>query len=249
MKLKIPDIYNILEGNMFKLTEYELKKKQHKRELVRNELRMDGQYQIPFIKKQDIDMDTISLLSYTNAKNNDAENAYKTIHFFTYDWLFDKVYDKAFDEIEKLKQYYALLSPDFSIFTDMPKALQIYSVFKNRWCGAFWQSLGLRVIPTISWGDKSSFEFCFDGVEQGSVVAVCTYYRENNEEEFMLGYNRMLEVIKPSSVVCYDEPFKTMKGNIKSFLPTTYEWTNSLDWKEKAKFYIGKHSRNVIGSN
>lgn len=228
------------------LTEYEIQKVKNKRLLVRNELETVGKYQIPLIKKQDIDLDTISLLSYVNAKKDDKENAFKTLHFFTHDWLFDKVYDKAFDEEEKIKQYYALLSPDFSMFTDMPLALQINSVFKNRWCGAHWQSLGLRVIPTVSWGDERSFEFCFDGVEQGSVVAVCTYYRENDEESFMLGYNKMLEIIKPSAILCYDEPFKAMKGNIKSFLPTTYEWTKNLDWKEYAKFQAEKRSRNVI---
>ena len=43
----------------------------------------------------------------------------------------------------------------------MPLALQIESVFKNRWCGAYWQSKGLKVIPTVSWGDERSFDFCF----------------------------------------------------------------------------------------
>ena len=76
--------------------------------------------------------------------------------------------------------------------------------------------------PTISWGDERSFEFCFDSVEEGSVVAVCTYYRENAKEEFMMGYNKMMEIIKPSAVICYDEPFENMTGNIKSF------FTNNL---------------------
>ena len=231
---------------MFEYTEYELQKRRHKQELIRNEFETAGKYQIPLIRKQDIDLDTINLIGYSDTNRDDKENAYKTVHFFTYDWFFDKVYENAADLAKKLRQYYALLSPDFSMFTDMPKALQIYSVFKNRWCGAYWQSLGLRVIPTISWGDESSFEFCFDGVEQGATVAVCTYYRENCEEEFMLGYNRMLEVIKPQSILCYDEPFSSMKGNIKSFLPTTYEWTKSLSWQEQAKFQMEKHSRNII---
>ena len=117
---------------------------------------------------------------------------------------------------------------------------------KNRWGGAYWQSSGLTVIPTISWGDERSFEFCFEGVEKGSTVAVCTYYRENCEEEFMLGYNKMLEIIKPSAIICYDEPFDKMTGNIKSFLPTTYEWTKALSWQDYSKFHFDKKNRNVI---
>lgn len=228
------------------LTDYEIQKAKHKRLLVRNELKTTGKYQIPIIAKQKIDFDEISLLSYVNTKNADKENSYKTVHFFTHDWHFDKVYDNAYEEVEKLKQYYALLSPDFSMFVDMPIALQLYSVFKNRWCGAYWQSLGLKVIPTVSWGDERSFDFCFKGVEKGSTVAVCTYYRENDEQSFMLGYNKMLEVIQPSAILCYDEPFKAMKGNIKEYLPTTYEWTKNLSWQDYAKFLMEKHTRNIV---
>lgn len=234
-----------------KLSEYEIDKQNKKQQLVRNEFLYNsnsaGQYNMPLIRKQNIDISKIEFLSYVNTKKEDNENKNKTIHFFTYDWKFEKVYDNADDEIKKLSQYYCLLSPDFSIFTNMPLALQIESVFKNRWCGAYWQSKGLKVIPTVSWGDERSFDFCFDGIEEGSIVAVCTYYRENCEEEFMLGYNEMLKRIKPSVIICYDEPFKSMIGNIKEFLPTTYEWTKDLNWKDLIQFKWEKQNKNVSG--
>lgn len=236
---------------MIDKTPYEINKEKEKNKLVRNEFlyhnQSNGKYDVPIIKKQDIDIEKISFLSYVDAKKDDVENKDKTIHFFTYDWKFEKVYDNADEELEKLKQYYCLLSPDFSVFTNMPLALQINNIFKNRWCGAYWQSKGLKVIPTISWGDENTFDFCFDGVEEGAVVAVCTYFRENCEKEFMLGYNEMLKRIKPSAILCYDEPFDSMQGNVKSFLPTTYEWTKNLNWKYKMQFYFEKHNRNVSG--
>ena len=235
------------------LTEYEKNKQNQKQKMVRNEFlyygNSAGKYEFPIIKKQDINVDEIKFLSFVNAKNNDKENQDKTIHFFTYDWLFDKVYNNPEKELEKLQQYKYLLSPDFSIFTNMPLALQIESIFKNRWCGAYWQSKGLKVIPTVSWGDEKSFHFCFDGIEEGSVVAVCTYDRENCEEEFMLGYNEMIKRIKPSKIICYDEPFKAMSGDVIEFLPTTYEWTKDLNWQDQIKFKWEKHHRNVIGLN
>lgn len=236
-----------------KLTDYEIDKQIKKQLLVRNEFLYHGnsmgKYSFPVIRKQNIDVEKIKFLSYTNTKKNDVDNKDKTIHFFTYDWKFKNVYENPDEELEKLSQYFCLLSPDFSIFTNMPKALQIESVFKNRWCGAYWQSKGLKVIPTVSWGDEKTFEFCFDGIEEGTIVAVCTYYRENCEEEFMLGYNEMLKRIKPSVVLCYDEPFKSMTGNIKEFLPTTYEWTSKLDWKDLIHFKWEKQNRNVSGLN
>ena len=53
--------------------------------------------------------------------------------------------------------------------------MQIFNIFRNRWCGAYWASKGIRVIPSVNWGDESTFDFCFDGVEKGSIVAVSTY--------------------------------------------------------------------------
>lgn len=190
-----------------------------KLKMVRNEFQTIGKYDMPIIKKQNIDINKVDLWCYTKTKLNDTENKNKTIHFFTYDWLFENVYDKPELAMQKLSQYYAVLTPEFSLYWDMPKALQIYSTFKNRWCGAYFQKFGLNVIPTICCAGENSYEFCFDGIEEGSVVAVSTYCREEYKDEFIKSYNKMLEIIKPSGIICYGTPFDEMKGNIKSIDP------------------------------
>ncbi len=195
-----------------------------KKKLVRNEFEMVGDYDLPLIKKQDIDIEKIELMNFNNTKYNDTRNKHKTIQFFTYDYKFDYVYSHPEFAVEKLKQYYCLLSPDYSLYTDMSLSLQIKNTFKNRWCGVYFQSLGLRVIPTIEWSDERSFKFCFDGVEKGSVVAVSTYGKQKIEEEFMKGYNKMLEIIKPSDIICYEKPFPKMGGKIKAFPYYHNEW-------------------------
>ena len=75
-------------------TEYEEEKLLKKLKLVRNEFKIVGKYGMPLIKKQKIDLDKIDLWCYTKTKINDNENKNKTIHFFTYDWLFENVYEK-----------------------------------------------------------------------------------------------------------------------------------------------------------
>ncbi len=204
-------------------SDYEEEKRKKKQKLVRNEFEKCGKYGMPLIKKQNIDLDKIELLSYLKTRKTDKENKYKTIHFFTYDWNFENVYENPETALEKLGQYYALLTPEFSTYKDMPLARQIDSVFKNRWCGAFWQKQGMLVIPTISWGSYGCFEFCFDGVEEGSVVAVSTYTREDNKKEFMEGYDLMMQKIKPSAILCYGDPFPEMNGNIKAIDPFNKE--------------------------
>lgn len=121
----------------------------------------------------------------------------------------------------------------------MPLARQIDSVFKNRWCSAFWQKQGMKVIPTISWGSNPCMEFCFDGVEKGSVVAVSTYTREDNKDGFMLGYNKMMEIIEPSAIILYGEPFPEMNGRIISISPfNTKELIAKMGLAEYMKKYL-----------
>ena len=96
------------------------------------------------------------------------------------------------------------------MYLEMNPTMQLYNTFRNRWCGAYWASKGIRVIPTINWGDVSSFDFCFCGVEKGSTVAVSTYMASahNNHADqkawFMKGYNEMLNRIQPEKVICYN---------------------------------------------
>lgn len=140
--------------------------------------------------------------------------------FFLYDYRFERVWKNPDNDIEKLSRYRAVLSPDFSMYLEMAPVMQLYNVFRNRWCGAYWASKGLRVIPTVNWGDESSFDFCFEGIEKGSVVAVSTYMasehdnRCDQKEWFLAGYNEMLRRIEPEKIICYNTPFPEMQGNI-----------------------------------
>ncbi len=214
-----------MENNLYEIdkSDYDYEKLLKKQKIVRNEFKTVGKYGIPLIKKQNIDLNKIDLWNYTKVKKDDKENKNKTIHFFTYDWQFENVYEKPETTLKNLDQYYALLTPEFSLYWDMPKVLQIYSTFKNRWCGAFWQKHGKLVIPTVCCCGEESYDFCFDGIEEGSIVAISTYGRENYKQEFMKSYNKMLEIIKPSGIVCYGDPFSEMRGNIKAIDPFNKE--------------------------
>lgn len=177
---------------------------------------------MPLIKKQNIDLDKIELLSYLKTKNNDEENKNKTIHFFTYDWNFESVYEKPEQSLEKLDQYYALLTPEFSTYKDMPLARQIDSVFKNRWwvhfgknkeCLLFQQSHGARMIVLIS----------FAMVLKKAQLWLSQPTQEKITKRVLLIYEIMMEKIKPSAVICYGTPFEEMTGNIKAIDPYNSE--------------------------
>ena len=167
--------------------------------LLRNQFPGKGKLQIPIIPKfeaQPGDFDDLLLIG------------------------FERVWKNPDNDIEKLSRYRAVLSPDFSMYLEMAPVMQIYNVFRNRWCGAYWAFKGIRVIPSVNWGDESTFDFCFQGIEKGSTVAVSTYmasehdHRQDQKKWFMAGYNEMLRQIEPERIICYNTPFPEMAGNI-----------------------------------
>ncbi len=181
--------------------------------LLRNQYETDDINEIPKLHKDFIKKEEIFLMGCDHM-NDKKCNEDKTIHFFVYDEKLEKYYNKCDKYIKKLAKYNALLTPDFSLYPSMPLPLQKLSIFKNRWCGAFWQENGLRVFPTITWGDRRSFSFCFEGVEKHSIVAVSTFSLKKEKREFMLGYDAMLERIDPLYIICYGEPFGEMRGDV-----------------------------------
>lgn len=189
---------------------------------LRNQFNGVGKFDIPEIPKSNFSDDTLEnlLLIGFDKINTDQSNYERMVHFFLYDYKFENIWKKPDEYVEKLKKYKAVLSPDFSMYIEMNKALQLYNTFRNRWCGAYLASKDIKVIPTVNWGDENTFEFCFDGIPKGSIVAVSTYMvRERNnhadqKDFFMKGYEEMLRRIEPSKIICYSEPFPEMQGDI-----------------------------------
>ena len=131
----------------------------------------------------------------------------------------DIVYTHPERSLSKFSKYKFLLTPDYSLYSEMDPWRQIESVGKSRWVGAYWQSKGLTVIATISWAQPSSYRFCFDAIEKNSVVAVGMIGCKRQRGAFMRGYNAMLEAIEPSAVICFGTPFPEMRGII---IPVDY---------------------------
>lgn len=203
------------------------KEARSKQTFLRNEFDVFGKWNIPIVKKCKLDLVGVNLIGYPDIKTNDIdENRGRGIHFYIDDYKMEGLYYNPERSIHRIAQYKFVITPDYSLYRDMPKAVQLFNVFRSRWCGAFWQSKGMTVIPNVSWGDSTTFEFCFDGIEEGSIVAVGTIGCKRSKLAFMRGYNEMLKRIKPSAIICYGSPFAEMQGNI---IPIDYNSTRMVN--------------------
>ena len=153
-------------------------------------------------------------MNYANTAKNPAD---KIVHYFVDDYQFARYWNRPDDYIKKLSQFAAVCSPDFSLYTDMPVAMQIYNHYRKHWLGAYWQYEGLLVIPTISWSDHRSYDWCFDGEPVGGCVAVSavgTQMAAAQKQLFIDGYREMMDRLKPSKIIFYGDVPDECYGNI-----------------------------------
>ena len=164
--------------------------------------RVAGFYQMPVLKaEKHIPKD---LISFNYVLNTDAFE--KGVHFYIDDYQFERIWNDPHKYMERLKQFDCMLTPDFSLYMEMPKAMQIWNIYRSRLIGQIAQDEGIKVIPTLSWSDPLSFKFCFDGIEPGGVVSVSTIGVKTNKEAMKIWTDGMDEVIRrltPSHVIVY----------------------------------------------
>ena len=149
------------------------------------------------------------------------------MHFFLDDYQFTRVWTEPDRYIPMLQRFKYVLTPDFSLYTDFPKPLQIYNHYRKHWIGAYWQMHGINVIPTICWSDQKSFEWCFDGEPTQSVVAVSSVGTQNNKEKkrcFLDGYHEMVERLQPTQIIFYGRVPDECKKNIIHIKQFSEKW-------------------------
>lgn len=162
----------------------------------------DDFWQMPVIKRCDCVPER--LIGFNYAKSSKDKNC--GIHFFVDDYQFERIWNKPEDYIEILAQYDCILTPDFSLYMDMPMPMKIWNIYRSRQIGAFYQRCGLKVIPTISWAEEETFKFAFKGIERGSTVAISTVGVKENAGALKVwenGAQAMIKAIKPSLILCY----------------------------------------------
>lgn len=172
-----------------------------------------------------------------NKGGDKPSNGASMVHFFTDDYRFETCWNMPSKAQHYLQGADIVLSPDFSMYRDHPRAIWIWNTYRSRWMGAYWEDSGLPVVPTVGWVDASSYDFCFLGLPKRGVVAVSTVGVMSKQDRvsaelFCAGYEEMCRRLKPSMVLCYGEKFPSELrhlANLKTFKPWAMERLRALD--------------------
>ena len=140
--------------------------------------------------------------------------------------------------VKELKKYQAFITPDASLYWDMPLAAQIVNKYRNHVIGYYMQSKGVYTIPNVRWGDERTYttkafpeKLAFLGVEKNSIVSIGSYgviKNKREKEHFRAGLESMLETLTPEVVLVYgampDEIFGDFRN--KTYFYSYPDWTS-----------------------
>lgn len=172
-----------------------------------DQIRSDGFYEMPVIEPVDYIPDELIGFNYVLSSNRRDAG----VHFFIDDYQFERVWNEPLKYMDILQEFPCVLTPDFSLYMDMPRAMKIWNIYRSRLIGQMMQDYGITVIPTLSWAEPETFRFCFDGLRKGGTVAVSTVGVIRDEEARKIWTSGMDEAIRrlqPDQILCYGSDIK-----------------------------------------
>lgn len=199
---------------------------------------LSGKYEIPIVHGTSKIPESLVLFS-TCEKETETIN--KAVHFYQLDENFVGCLSsktKLTKKLETFSKYQSVILPDFSVYRDMPLAMQIFQVYKSRAIGNFLMQNEISIIPNIRWGDERTYEFAFEGIDKWGVVAVGAqggYRDKENTQYFENGFYKMIEVLDPATILCYGELSDSLKAecSLRKIALKTYQTEISkVDWKK-----------------
>ena len=168
----------------------------------------------PIVQPQEPPAGIADLLAFNEVLTTDS-GAGMAVHFFIDDYQFERVWAKPELYIEQLRRFPAVCGPDFSLYTDYPSPLQRWNHYRNQLLMAYWQHEGLCVIPTASWADSDSYDWCFAGLPEHSILAIssvgCMVHRDATEA-LVEGTTALIQRKRPTELWVYGKVPKPLEG-------------------------------------
>ncbi len=140
------------------------------------------------------------------------------VHFYEDDHLFERLWRIPKKYLSILKQYNGVILPDFSLYRDMPLAMQLWNIYRSRAIGSWLQHNGLNVIPNVRYGDKRTYKCCCDALPKNAVISVGSHGTIKNRIDrqiFAEGLEVVVNILHPKDIIVYGSIPESVFGKYK----------------------------------
>lgn len=159
----------------------------------------------PELGPADVRPDDLMGFNYAKSTDADAKRG-NGCHVFIDDYQFECVWTSPERYLDALKLFGCVLTPDFSLYMDMPAPMQAWNRYRSQALGRYWQDNGLTVVPTLGWAQPEGYTFCFEGMPMHSTVATSTAGVKGDAGALAVWMDCIREAmrrIEPSRVLLY----------------------------------------------
>ena len=185
----------------------------------------DGYIELPVIKTSDELPEKV--VTFSKAMSKSWTDFDSWVVFYEHDKEFERLWNNPKQYLDKLKKFKGVISPDFSLYRNMPLVMQMWNTYRGRALAVWLQNNDVEIIPNVRFGDERTFSFCFDGIEENKTVAVGTHgciKRKEDKIFFKVGLARMVQRLSPKTIIVYGsgpdnifKPYKDMGINIIAY--------------------------------
>ena len=171
-------------------------------------------YEFPTLQRTDFTAD--KAIPFEKAAK--AADHQQWIHFYTHDRNFECLWNNPKQYLAMLQRFSGVITPDFSLYREMPLAMQIWNTYRNRAIAYWLQSNGVDIIPNVRWGDERTYSFAFEGLPPGGSVAISTNGCIRSKPErsyFKKGLAAMIVALKPVTIINYSQTPKDIFGEYR----------------------------------
>lgn len=128
------------------------------------------------------------------------------ICFYEHDIKFMRLWRHPEKYLPKMLEFNGIISPDFSMYRNMPAIMQYWSCFMGRAIAHRYQADGGVVVPNVRLSDKRSYQFCLDGLPVNSTIAIGTHGCIKHKEDRRHITSAVSETVRrlsPSRIIVY----------------------------------------------
>lgn len=173
----------------------------------------EGYIELPKIRTSALIPEKLIPFSKAMAKTHTDFDCW--VMFYEYDIKFERLWHNPKQYLAKLKKFKGVISPDFSLYRNMPLCMQMWNTYRGRALSVWLQDNGVEIIPNVRFNDERTYEFCFDGIEKYNTVAVGTHgciKSKVDREYFKKGLAELVKRLSPKNIIVYgatpDDIFK-----------------------------------------
>ena len=163
-----------------------------------------GDFEMPVI--QGTDEIPESVVRFSDSKSRKRDNPDAWVVPYERDDKLRPMWRNAFKYMDRLLEHPGIISWDFSMYRNMPFALQYWNCFRGRLLGSLQERCGGMCIPNVRPSDSRSLLYNLDGLPTEATISMGTLGALRTPEDkavFTMYVGETVRRLRPKNIIVY----------------------------------------------